>query len=175
MNSELKETMEWINFEGLLGLSLDQQGVKYTIENSDVLLLWHMTQRGVVKNNQSDLVKYLMMNGYDSVQSLEMVKRFKKIEKDLGNYSWKTQARLNNANTILNPTIRFEQVDDRHLGVVKEGKGYKILDISMGTQNVVARIESGINWMNTNFTPNQMMWIKEVGRGLKNPNSGRIV
>jgi hypothetical protein len=168
MNREVtNEVMEWMNFEGLLELSIEQQGMKYTIENSDVLLLWHMTQRGVVKNNHDDLIRFLMGNGYDSVKSLEMVKRFKIVEKDLGNYSLRTQVKLDTANKFLNPVVRFEQIDDRHLGVVKDTNGYEVMDISTGNQVIIARIQEGINWMNQNLTPKQMMWIKEVGKTLK--------
>src|SRR6056300_340351 len=168
MNREVtNEVMEWMNFEGLLELSIEQQGMKYTIENSDVLLLWYMTQRGVVKNNHDDLIRFLMRNGYDSVKSLEMVKRFKIVEKDLGNYSLRTQVKLDTANKFLNPVVRFEQIDDRHLGVVKDTNGYEVMDISTGNQVIIARIQEGINWMNQNLTPKQMMWIKEVGKTLK--------
>ena len=176
MNKDvIKETMEWINFEGLLDLSLEQQGIRYTIENSDVLLLWHMTQRKVVRNNHDDLVRFLMKSGYDSIKSLEMVKRFKVVEKDLGNYNWRTQSRLDNANSILNPSIQFEQVDDRHLGVIKNQNSYDVVDISTGKQIKVANIREGINWLVSNYTPKQMMWIKEAGKTLKSPNQGRIV
>jgi len=176
MNKDvIKETMEWINFEGLLDLSLEQQGIRYTIENSDVLLLWHMTQRRVVRNNHDDLVRFLMKSGYDSIKSLEMVKRFKVVEKDLGNYTWRTQSRLDNANSILNPSIQFEQVDDRHLGVIKNQNSYDVVDISTGKQIKVANIREGINWLVSNYTPKQMMWIKEAVKILKSPNQGRIV
>lgn len=169
------EIMEWMNFEGLLELSIEQQGMKYTIENSDVLLLWHMTQRGIVRNNHDDLIKFLLRSGYDSVKSLEMVKRFKIVEKDLGNYSFKTQSKLDRANKLLNPSVRFEQIEDRHLGVLKDERGYEVVDISTGSQVIIARIQEGINWMNQNLTPKQMMWIKEVGKTLKSPNNGTIV
>jgi len=176
MNKDvIKETMEWINFEGLLDLSLEQQGIRYTIENSDVLLLWHMTQRKVVRNNHDDLVRFLMKSGYDSIKSLEMVIRFKVVEKDLGNYNWRTQSRLDNANSILNPSIQFEQVDDRHLGVIKNQNSYDVVDISTGKQIKVANFREGINWLVSNYTPKQMMWIKEAGKILKSPNQGRIV
>jgi hypothetical protein len=176
MNRELTlENMEWRNFEGLIELSIEKQGVKYTVENSDVLLLWHMTQRKVVKNNQDDLIKFLMKSGYDSVKSLEMVKRFKIVEKDLGDYSFKTQSRLDNANKLLNPTVQFEQVEDRHLGVLKDENGYEVVDISTGNKVIIARIQEGINWMNENLTPKQMMWIKTVGRTLKSPIKNTIL
>ena len=176
MNKDvIKETMEWINFEGLLDLSLEQQGIRYTIENSDVLLLWHMTQRRVVRNNHDDLVRFLMKSGYDSIKSLEMVKRFKMVEKDLGHYNFRTQSRLDNTNSILNPSIHFEQVDDKHLGVIRNKDSFDVLDISTGKQIKVAVIKEGINWLSPNFTPKQMMWIKNSFNTLKSPNQGRIV
>jgi len=167
MKDKINETLEWFNYDGLLDVSMKKFGVKFTIDNSDVLLIWHMTQRNVVNNSDNEIVKFLMDNGYDSNESIQMVRRFRKVERDLGDYSFKTRARLDRANQLLNPSVKFEQIDDRHLGVVRENDGYKILDISTGSEVLVARIKEGINWLNTNLTHNQRRWIVECGKLLK--------
>ena len=169
------EVMEWFSFEGICELAYEKFGEKFLMDNSDVLWIHHLVNRNITNNNDNSIVKRLMESGYDSNQSIRMVKRYRKVESDLFEYTNKVHQKLNHANRLLNPVVRFQQIEDLHLGIVKESNGYSVLDISTGKQRKVASFGQGINWMNTNFSVNQMNWIKENYHGLKNPQKGVII
>jgi len=172
---KVKEILEGYSFEGICELAVEKLGEKFLIDNIDVLWIHHMVNRKLTENNNNSIVKRLMNNGYDSNQSIQMVQRYRKVESDLFEYTQKIHQKLNHANRILNPVVSFQQVEDLHLGIVEESNGrYSVLDISTGKQNKVASFDNGINWGNTNFSINQMNWIKENYHGLKIPQKGIV-
>lgn len=174
MKTDIKEEIEWVNFEGFIELSFEKFGIHWTISNSDVLLIYFMIQRKVIPNNTDRIVEFLMKNGYDSNQSITMVKRFRKVERELENFSLKTQTKLDRANQFLNPSIPFQQLENLHLGIVKENTGYKVVDISTGNEKLIARIKNGINWIDSNLSTNQMKWIMENSKYLDKNTKGII-
>ena len=69
----------------------------------------------------------------------------------------------------------WELVDNRQLGVVKDDEGYRVVDVSNGTEKLLARINEGVYWFSSNLTPNQMSYIKEYGKVLSQPKKGVLV
>ena len=59
--------------------------------------------------------------------------------------------------------------------LVKESKGYKVVDISDGKERLLARINEGVNWVDTNLTTNQMSYITKNARLLKKPYRGGVL
>ena len=47
-----------------------------------------------------------------------------------------------------------------------------VVDVSDGTEKIVARINEGVNWLDTNLTNNQMNYIIKNARLLKEPLGG---
>lgn len=169
----VNEILEGYSFEGICELAIEKLGEKFLIDNIDVLWIHHMVNRKLTENSNDSIIRRLMNSGYDSNQSIQMVQRYRKVEDELFEYTTKIHQRLNHADRLLNPVVRFEQVEDLHLGIVKESNGgYSVLDISTGKQKRVASFGNGINWGNSNFSVNQMNWIKENYHILKNPMKG---
>lgn len=172
---KVNDILEGYSFEGICELTIEKLGEKFLMDNIDVLWIHHMVNRKLTENNNNSIIKRLMGSGYDSNESIQMVQRYRKVENDLFEYTQKIHQKLNHANRILNPVVCFQQVEDLHLGIVKESNGgYSVLDISTGKQNKVASFGNGINWGSTNFSINQMNWIKENYHGLKKPQKGIV-
>ena len=53
------------------------------------------------------------------------------------------------------------------IGLVRENVGYKVVDISDGTEKIVATIQEGVNWKQSTLTNNQMNFITKNARLLK--------
>ena len=117
---------------------------------------------------------YLMKEGHSSTDTLSMIKRYNKVKGDLFEYSWKTQSMMDRMNEYGNTkTITsWEQVDNLHMGIVEEGKGWKVVDISQGTEKLLARINEGVYWIDTNLNTNQMNYITKTARMLKQTSGG---
>ena len=169
--------IEGFTFTGIVELCEKKWGKKYTMGIMDVLYLHHLKSRGICGNGEGDMKSYLMKEGYDSNETLSMVKRYNLVNKDLYEYSWKTQSMMDrmqeygNTKTITS----WEQVDNLHMGIVEEGKGWKVVDISQGTEKLLARINEGVYWIDTNLNPNQMNYITKTAKMLKQTSIGGIL
>ena len=61
------------------------------------------------------------------------------------------------------------------MGFLEEGKGWKVVYISQGTEKLLARINEGVHWLDTNLSPNQMNYITKTARMLKQTSVGAIL
>ena len=71
----------------------------------------------------------------------------------------------------------WETIDGKVIGLLKEqdDKGYKVVDVSNGTERLLARINEGVYWVDTNLTNNQMSYITKNARLLKEPYKGGVL
>ena len=63
----------------------------------------------------------------------------------------------------------WETIDGMVIGLVRENVGYKVVDISDGTEKIIATIQEGVNWKQSTLTNNQMNFITKNARLLKQP------
>ena len=68
--------IEGFTFTGIVELCEKKWGKKYTMDIMDVLYLHHLKSRGICGNGVGDMKSYLMKEGYDSNETLSMVKRY---------------------------------------------------------------------------------------------------
>ena len=158
---------ESFTLDGVIRLSESKWGRKYTMEISDVLYLHHLVSRNIV--NENDMKSYLLKEGFDSIKVLNMIKRYNKVKDDLFQYDWRTQSIMDRVNSYgdAKSVSSWENIDGMVIGLVKENKGYKVCDISNGEEKILARINEGVNWINTNLTNNQMNYIVKNAKILK--------
>jgi hypothetical protein len=173
MKREMNE-IEGFTFDGIIKLSEQKWGKKYTMSITDILYIHHLQSRGICGKSEDDMKSYLMKEGHSSTETLSMIKRYNKVKGDLFEYSWKTQSMMDRMNEYGNTkTITsWEQVDNLHMGMVEEGKGWKVVDISQGTEKLLARINEGVYWIDTNLNTNQMNYITKTARMLKQTSGG---
>ena len=177
MKNRKMNEIEGFTFDGIIQLSENKWGKKYTMGIMDILYLHHLQSRGICGKSNEDMKTYLMREGYGSNETLSMIKRYNLVKNDLFEYSWKTQSMMDrmqeygNSKTITS----WEQVDNLHMGIVEEGKGWKVVDISQGKEKLLARINEGVYWIDTNLNPNQMNYITKTAKMLKQTSVGGIL
>jgi len=161
-------TIETFTFQGLLELCEEKIGKKNTMELSPILYLHHLTQRNICGKSDEEMKKYLMNEGYSSVETMDLVKRYKIYKRDLFDYTWKQQSIMDRTSMYLDPLVRFRQVEDRHLGVIEENGRKKVIDISTPSESKeVCDITEGIVWKETNLSYTQLQTIKEWWKNIK--------
>lgn len=171
--------IEVFTFDGILKLSEEKWGKKTTLEICDVLYLHHLRMRKIVGEGEEDMKRYLMKEGYNSNETLTMIKRYNRVKNDLFDYNWRTQSIMDRIQSYGEAKSRasWETIDGKVIGLVKEqdDKGYKVVDVSNGTERLLARINEGVFWVETDLTTNQMSYISKNARLLKQPYQGGIV
>ncbi len=175
----MKRTMnpqESFTFDGIIKLSESKWGVKYTMGITDVLYLHHLVSRNIVKENENEMKTFLLQEGYESVEVLNTIKRYNKVKDDLFQYDWRTQSIMDRIQSYgdAKSISSWETIDGMVIGLVKENKGYKVCDISDGTEKILARINEGVNWMDSKLTNNQMNYVVKNARLLKE-QKGKII
>ena len=171
--------IEGFTYEGILLLSENKWGRKYTMSIVDILYLHHLRMRNIVGEGDEELKKYLIKEGYSSTDTLSMIKRYNKVKNDLFDYNYRTQAIFDRIQSYGEAKSRtsWETIDGKVIGLVKEqnNKGYKVVDVSNGTERLLARINEGVYWVDTNLTNNQMSYITKNARLLKEPYRGGVL
>lgn len=176
MNRIMNE-IEGFTFNGILQISEQKWGERFTMGIVDILYLHHLKSRGICGNSEDAMKRYLMKEGYDSKETLSMIKRYNKVKNDLFDYDWRTQSIMDRIQGYGDTTSRssWETIDEKVIGLVKENEGYKVVDISDGSERLLARINEGVYWIDTNLTTNQMSFITKNARLLKQPNRGGVL
>ncbi|MDB4049663.1 hypothetical protein N9454_00065 [Flavobacteriaceae bacterium] len=175
MKRKLNES-EAFTLEGVIKLSESKWGVKYTMGIVDILYLHHLVSRKIVNENENSMKNYLLKEGYDSMMVLSMIKRYNKVKDDLFEYDWRTQSIMDRIQSYgdAKSITSWETIDGMVIGLVRENVGYKVVDISDGTEKIVATIQEGVNWKQSTLTNNQMNFITKNARLLKEPLGGII-
>ena len=166
MKRKLNES-EAFTLEGVIKLSESKWGVKYTMGIVDILYLHHLVSRKIV--NENSMKNYLLKEGYESMKVLSMIKRYNKVKDDLFEYDWRTQSIMDRIQSYgdAKSITSWETIDGMVIGLVRENVGYKVVDISDGTEKIVATIQEGVNWKQSTLTNNQMNFITKNARLLK--------
>ena len=170
MKRKLNE-VETFTLEGIIKLSESKWGVKYTMAIVDILYLHHLISRKIVNENENSMKNYLLKEGYDSMKVLSMIKRYNKVKDDLFQYDWRTQSILDRIQSYgdAKSITSWETIDGMVIGLVRENIGYKVVDISDGTEKIVATIKEGVNWKQSTLTNKQMNFITKNAVLLKQP------
>ena len=172
-------SIENFTFDGILQISEQKWGKKYTMGIMDILYLHHLKSRGICGSNEDDMKRYLMKEGHTSTETLSMIKRYNRVKDDLFDYDWRTQSIMDRIQSYGEPKSRasWKTIDGKVIGLVKEqdDKGYKVVDVSNGTERLLARINEGVYWVETDLTNNQMSYITKNARLLKQPYGGGVL
>ena len=148
----------------------EKRGMNELLKNREFYMLNHLIQMNYLSENRDELIKQIRtFTDMEARDIMEMVNHYYRKKSTLPVYTEKQKNQLLRANQLYNPIIRFEQIGDRRLGVIKEDKTYKVIDISEGKMNVMATTENegGVNWVNDNLHPSQMRWVVENLSNLK--------
>ena len=156
------EVEGWQNYQfwgnGEFALPFGNYDVKITVPSDHIL-----DATGELQNRKN-------------VFSKEMIKRYNKVKDDLFEYDWRTQSIMDRIQSYgdAKSITSWETIDGMVIGLVRENVGYKVVDISDGTEKIVATIQEGVNWKQSTLTNNQMNFITKNARLLKEPLGGII-
>ena len=179
MENRTWSPVEGMSFNGILKLAEQKWGNRFTMSVIDTLYLHHLKSRGICGNSDDDMKDYLMNEGYTSKETLSMIKKYRKVKDDLFQYDYRTNAIFDRVLSYgdAKSITSWETIDQKVIGLVKEqnDKGYKVVDISDGNERLLARINEGVNWIDTNLTTGQMSYITKSARLLKEPHRGRVL
>ena len=136
--------------EGLMR-TLKELGIKGIMENTDVIVLNHIIERGYIPHHREGIISSLKENtDMEYGEIMDLINKWDRWKKYLPSYSLKLNQKLDNINREMNSIVPFRYVGDRLIGFVEnKNNEIDVLDglgnhhISLGTIN---KNTWSINW-----------------------------
>ena len=150
MNMEKTQDVPEYEIEGLMR-TLKELGIKGIMENTDVIVLNHIIERGYIPHHREGIISSLKENtDMEYGEIMELINKWDRWKKYLPSYSLKLNQKLDNINREMNSIVPFRYVGDRLIGFVEnKNNGIDVLDglgnhhILLGTIN---KNTWSINW-----------------------------
>ena len=150
MNMEKTQDVPEYEIEGLMR-TLKELGIKGIMENTDVIVLNHIIERGYIPHHREGIISSLKENtDMEYGEIMDLINKWDRWKKYLPSYSLKLNQKLDNLNREMNSIVPFRYVGDRLIGFVEnKEKGIDVLDglgnhhILLGTIN---KNTWSINW-----------------------------
>ena len=119
--------------EGLMR-TLKELGIKGIMENTDVIVLNHIIERGYIPHHREGIISSLKENtDMEYGEIMELINKWDRWKKYLPSYSLKLNQKLDKINREMNSIVPFRYVGDRLIGFV-ENKNNEI-DVLDGLGN----------------------------------------
>lgn len=155
---------------------LRETGIKGIMEQSDVLMLNHLIERGFIPHHREGIIQSLRENtDMDFAQIMDLHRRFVSMKSTLPSYGLKLNQKLDKINTMYESEVPFEMVGNRMMGIIKENEGYGIYDglnnhmVKLGSVGEDYSIKWNSNWL---LQPEQLRWsvsrIREIKKRIFN-------
>lgn len=149
---------------------LNESGIRGVLKYSDSIIIHHLIRRGYLSKDRTQLINELRNHTEFTYHDIvDMVNLYNKMEKSLPSYSVELNDKLDKVNAIYKAHIPFTYVDNRMVGIVKEGKQYSIYDASSNNLIRLGIINEGlhITWSSHwSITPSILKWgidkLKEI-------------
>jgi len=133
MNMEKTQDVPEYEIEGLMR-TLKELGIKGIMENTDVIVLNHIIERGYIPHHREGIISSLKENtDMEYGEIMELINKWDRWKKYLPSYSLKLNQKLDNINREMNSIVPFRYVGDRLIGFV-ENKNNEI-DVLDGLGN----------------------------------------
>ena len=133
MNMEKTQDVPEYEIEGLMR-TLKELGIKGIMENTDVIVLNHIIERGYIPHHREGIISSLKDNtDMEYGEIMDLINKWDRWKKYLPSYSLKLNQKLDNINREMNSIVPFRYVGDRLIGFV-ENKNNEI-DVLDGLGN----------------------------------------
>ena len=150
MNMEKTQDVPEYEIEGLMR-TLKELGIKGIMENTDVIVLNHIIERGYIPHHREGIISSLKENtDMEYGEIMDLINKWDRWKKYLPSYSLRLNQKLDNINREMNSIVPFRYVGDSLIGFVENNKkGIDVLDglgnhhILLGTIN---KNTWSINW-----------------------------
>ena len=152
MNMEKTQDVPEYEIEGLMR-TLKELGIKGIMENTDVILLNHIIERGYFRHHREGIIPSLKENtDMEYGEIMELINKWDRWKKYLPSYSLKLNQKLDKINREMNSIIPFRYVGDRLIGFVEnKEKGIDALD-GLGNHHILLGTINKENW-SINWNP----------------------
>ena len=159
--------------KGLLQ-TLKETGIKGVMKYSNVIILNHLMERGILPETRDKLVKSLKENtvmSYGEIMSL--ITEHERWKKYLPSYTHQLNRKLDRINEEYDTVRPYQYVGHRLIGLVKHPSDrdfINIMDGLKGGNTLLGRINTNtwsVTWSNINIEPEISSWIKEHIHDLK--------
>ena len=133
MNMEKTQDVPEYEIEGLMR-TLKELGIKGIMENTDVIVLNHIIERGYIPHHREGIISSLKDNtDMENGEIMDLINKWDRWKKYLPSYSLRLNQKLDNINREMNSIVPFRYVGDRLIGFV-ENKNNEI-DVLDGLGN----------------------------------------
>ena len=138
--------------EGLMR-TLKELGIKGIMENTDVIVLNHIIERGYIPHHREGIISSLKENtDMEYGEIMELINKWDRWKKYLPSYSLKLNQKLDKINREMNSIVPFRYVGDRLIGFVEnKEKGIDVLD-GLGNHHILLGTINKENW-SINWNP----------------------
>ena len=149
---EKKQDVPEYEIEGLMR-TLKELGIKGIMENTDVIVLNHIIERGYIPHHREGIISSLKENtDMEYGEIMELINKWDRWKKYLPSYSLKLNQKLDKINREMNSIVPFRYVGDRLIGFVEnKEKGIDVLD-GLGNHHILLGTINKENW-SINWNP----------------------
>ena len=133
--------------------TLKELGIKGIMENTDVIVLNHIIERGYIPHHREGIISSLKENtDMEYGEIMELINKWDRWKKYLPSYSLKLNQKLDKINREMNSIVPFRYVGDRLIGFVEnKEKGIDVLD-GLGNHHILLGTINKENW-SINWNP----------------------
>ena len=152
MNMEKTQDVPQHEIDGLMR-TLKELGIKGIMENTDVIVLNHIIERGYIPHHREGIISSLKENtDMEYGEIMELINKWDRWKKYLPSYSLKLNQKLDKINREMNSIVPFRYVGDRLIGFVEnKEKGIDVLD-GLGNHHILLGTINKENW-SINWNP----------------------
>ena len=152
MNIEKTQDVPQHEINGLMR-TLKEIGIKGLMENSSVVVLNHLVERGYIPHHREGIISSLKENtDMEYGEIMELINKWDRWKKYLPSYSLKLNQKLDKINREMNSIVPFRYVGDRLIGFVEnKEKGIDVLD-GLGNHHILLGTINKENW-SINWNP----------------------
>lgn len=151
MNMENIQDTPQHEIDGLMR-TLKELGIKGLMENTDVVVLNHIVERGYIPHHREGMITKLKETDMEYGEIMELINKWNRWKKYLPSYSLKLNQKLDKINREMNSVVPFRYVGDRLIGFVENHKnGIDVLD-GLGNHHILLGTISKKNW-SINWNP----------------------
>ena len=152
MNMEKTQDVPEYEIEGLMR-TLKELGIKGIMENTDVIVLNHIIERGYIPHHREGIISSLKENtDMEYGEIMDLINKWDRWKKYLPSYSLKLNQKLDKINREMNSIVPFRYVGDRLIGFVEnKEKGIDVLD-GLGNHHILLGTINKENW-SINWNP----------------------
>ncbi|MFD2099729.1 hypothetical protein [Flagellimonas iocasae] len=148
----MKNIVPSFELDGLKKL-LEESGIQGVMKYTDVIVLNHLIERGVIPYQRDKMISTLKEDtDMDYSKIMDLVNKYDKWKKYLPSYSLQLNQKLDMINTKMDTVVPFRKINESMIGFVPDTKDRDKIKVMNGSRNhliilgTVDKRDWSINW-----------------------------